>query len=149
MQLAHPLVWCSVQLRWLVTVSPELKLCFFRCKSLGTWNLVEFNLGFISCKHFSLGDPDLVPHFLLTFPGVTREAGQACLRSSTSTENTLVLETTRTTWLVNRLRQTTKVVLGRLPWILLYGDYTTVDPKQWVDSRRVEEQGQTHDMRKH
>ena len=26
--------------------------------------------------------------------------------------------------------------------------YTTVDPKQWVDSRRVEEQGQTHDMRK-
>jgi hypothetical protein len=27
--------------------------------------------------------------------------------------------------------------------------YTTVDPKQWVDSRRVEEQGQTHDMRKH
>jgi len=29
-------------------------------------------------------------------------------------------------------------------------NYTTVDPKQWVDSRRVfEEQGQTHDMRKH
>ena len=28
--------------------------------------------------------------------------------------------------------------------------YTTVDPKQWVDSRRVfEEQDQTHYMRKH
>ena len=28
------------------------------------------------------------------------------------------------------------------------GNYTTVDPKQWVGSRRAEEQGQTHDMRK-
>ena len=27
---------------------------------------------------------------------------------------------------------------------------STVDPKHWVDSRRVfEEQGQTHDLRKH
>ena len=55
----------------------------------------------------------------------------------------------RETSIYDKLSSQIEMGLNIIFLIINFYILTTVDPKQWVDSRRVEEQGQTHDMRKH